>query len=98
MKKDDAVLIHGGASGIGTTALALCNAMNIKAFTTVGNDDKVQLLQKYGEVINYRLHDFEEEILSRTDGKGVDVILDIVGAAYCPINAEADGSLLNIIK
>ncbi|HEI8856948.1 TPA: NAD(P)H-quinone oxidoreductase [Citrobacter koseri] len=99
VRKEDVVLIHGGASGIGTTALALCNAMNIKAFSTVGSDDKIPLLQQYGEIINYKTHDFEEEILSRTDGKGVDVILDIVGAAYFNKNLrllKKDGRLVLI--
>ncbi|EAW4526131.1 NAD(P)H-quinone oxidoreductase [Salmonella enterica subsp. enterica serovar Braenderup] len=99
VKKDDVVLIHGGASGIGTAALELCNAMNIRVFSTVGSDDKIQCLQKYGEIINYKKYDFEDEILIRTAGKGVDVILDIVGATYFNKNLrllKKDGRLILI--
>ncbi|WP_297206798.1 NAD(P)H-quinone oxidoreductase [uncultured Pluralibacter sp.] len=78
----DVVLIHGGASGIGTTALSLCAAMGIKAFCTVGSDDKIAPLSPFGEAINYKTSNFEEEILARTRGEGVDVILDIVGGSY----------------
>ncbi len=97
--KDDVVLIHGGASGIGTTALALCEALGIKALSTVGHDDKVNLLSKYGEIINYKKVDFEKEVLSRTNGNGVDVILDIVGAPYFNKNInllKKDGRLVII--
>lgn len=97
--KHDVVLIHGGASGIGTTALTLCKAFGIQAFSTVGQDDKVEFLSKYGEIINYKKMDFEKEILTRTDGKGVDVIIDIVGAPYFSKNIKLlkkDGRLVII--
>lgn len=99
VKQGDVVLIHGAASGIGTTALALCDAMNIKLFGTVGSDEQVLALKKYGEMINFRTQNFEEEILGRTDGKGVDVILDIVGASYFNRNLrilKKDGRLVLI--
>jgi len=87
----DTVLIHGGASGIGTTALTLCKALGINAISTVGSDDKVDALKAFGTIINYKKLDFENEILSITKGEGVDVILDIVGAPYFNRN-------LNILK
>ncbi|EIY5014153.1 NAD(P)H-quinone oxidoreductase [Klebsiella quasipneumoniae] len=99
VKQGDVVLIHGAASGIGTTALALCDAMNIKLFGTVGSDEQVLALKKYGEMINFRTQNFEEKILSRTDGRGVDVILDIVGASYFNRNLrilKKDGRLVLI--
>ncbi|WP_169392036.1 MULTISPECIES: NAD(P)H-quinone oxidoreductase [Psychrobacter] len=97
--KDDVVLIHGGASGIGSTALILCKALGIKAISTVGQDDKVNVLSHYGKIINYKKADFEKEVLSLTKGKGVDVILDIVGAPYFNKNMtllKKDGRLVII--
>jgi len=97
--KDDVVLIHGGASGIGSTALTLCKALGIKAISTVGQDDKVNVLSHYGKIINYKKADFEKEVLSLTKGKGVDVILDIVGAPYFNKNLtllKKDGRLVII--
>ncbi|WP_221410994.1 zinc-binding dehydrogenase [Elizabethkingia sp. JS20170427COW] len=88
---NDVVLIHGGASGIGTTALSLCKAFGIKAISTVGKDDKINFLKTYGDIINYKASDFEEEVLSLTNGKGVDLILDIVRAPYFNKN-------LNLLK
>ena len=77
------VLIHGGTSGIGTTALMLCKALGIKAFATAGSEEKcAQIRALGGEAINYREADFAQVITRRTDGKGVDVILDIMGGSY----------------
>lgn len=97
--RDDVVLIHGGASGIGTTALSLCAAMGIKAFFTVGSDDKIAPLSQFGEAINYKTDNFEQAILERTGGQGVDVILDIVGGSYFNQNLrllKRDGRLVLI--
>lgn len=97
--RDDVVLIHGGASGIGTTALSLCAAMGIKAFCTVGSDDKIAPLSQFGEAINYKTDNFEQVILERTGGQGVDVILDIVGGSYFNQNLrllKRDGRLVLI--
>jgi NADPH2:quinone reductase len=77
------VLIHGGTSGIGTTALMLCKALGIKAFATAGSEGKCEQIRALGgEAINYREADFAQVISRQTDGKGVDVILDIMGASY----------------
>lgn len=84
------VLIHGGTSGIGTTALMLCKARGIKAFATVGSEEKCeQILVLGGEAINYREADFAQVITQQTQGKGVDVILDIIGAIYFEGNVAA---------
>ncbi|SEQ30700.1 putative NAD(P)H quinone oxidoreductase, PIG3 family [Pseudomonas sp. NFACC02] len=77
------VLIHGGTSGIGTTALMLCKALGIKAFATAGSEEKCEQIRALGgEAINYREAAFDEVIDRQTGGKGVDVILDIMGASY----------------
>ena len=92
------VLIHGGTSGIGTTALMLCREFGIQAFATAGSADKcATITQLGGEPINYREQDFAEVIAQQTDGQGVDVILDIMGASYLNNNLKAlamDGHLV----
>lgn len=92
------VLIHGGTSGIGTTALMLCREFGIQAFATAGSADKCSAIaQLGGEPINYREQDFAEVIAQKTDGQGVDVILDIMGASYLNNNLKAlamDGHLV----
>jgi len=92
------VLIHGGTSGIGTTALMLCREFGIQAFATAGSADKcATITQLGGEPINYREQDFAEVIAQQTDGQGVDVILDIMGGSYLNNNLKAlamDGHLV----
>ncbi|EIK97122.1 zinc-containing alcohol dehydrogenase superfamily protein [Pseudomonas sp. M47T1] len=87
---EESVLIHGGTSGIGTTALSLCRALGIKAFATAGSSEKCeQIRQLGGEPINYREQDFAKVIAERTGGKGVDVILDIMGGPYFEPNVAS---------
>lgn len=82
-KAGETVLIHGGTSGIGTTALMLCKALGIKAFSTAGSDDKCTRIRELGgEAINYRESDFAKVIAEQTQGRGVDAILDIMGGSY----------------
>mgnify|MGYP005993929993 FL=1 len=92
------VLIHGGTSGIGTTALMLCREFGIQAFATAGSADKCAAIAKLGaEPINYREQDFADVIAQQTDGHGVDVILDIMGASYLNNNLKSlamDGHLV----
>ena len=92
------VLIHGGTSGIGTTALMLCREFGIQAFATAGSADKCAAIAGLGaEPINYREQDFAEVIAEQTDGHGVDVILDIMGGSYLNNNLKAlamDGHLV----
>ncbi len=92
------VLIHGGTSGIGTTALMLCREFGIQAFATAGSADKCAAIAELGaEPINYREQDFADVIAQQTDGQGVDVILDIMGGSYLNNNLKAlamDGHLV----
>ena len=98
-KAGETVLIHGGTSGIGTTALALCKALGIRTFATVGSDEKVQAISHLTTAINYKTQDFEQVIQAATEDAGVDVILDIVGAPYLAQNLNLlrrDGRLVYI--
>lgn len=94
------VLIHGGTSGIGTTALMLAREFGLWAFATAGSAAKCAAIRALGaQAINYREQDFVAAVLERTDGRGVDVILDIVGGAYFERNLAAlaqDGRLVVI--
>ena len=84
LKKNDKILIHGGASGIGTTAIQLAKSFGAKVFTTVGTDKKCTIMKKLGAelAINYNDHDFEKIINEYTNNEGVNIILDIIGANY----------------
>lgn len=95
----ETVLVHGGTSGIGTTALMLCKALGIKTFATVGTDEKVVAISRLTTAINYKTQDFEQVINEKTDNGGVDVILDMVGAPYLERNLNLlrrDGRLVYI--
>ena len=101
LARGERVLIHGGTSGIGVTAIQLAAAFGATAYATAGSDEKVAACVKLGAAagINYRTQDFGAEIKTLTDSKGVDVILDMVGAAYFPRNVRAlalDGRLVII--
>jgi putative PIG3 family NAD(P)H quinone oxidoreductase len=89
-KAGDKVLIHGGTSGIGTTAIQLATAMGARVYATAGSDDKARACERLGAVrgINYRTEDFVEVVLQDTGGKGVDVILDMVGGDYFDRNLQ----------
>ncbi|ARU87239.1 NAD(P)H-quinone oxidoreductase [Pseudomonas sp. M30-35] len=99
-KKGQRVLIHGGTSGIGTTALMLCREFGIEAFATAGSEEKCAAIRKLGaEPINYREQDFAQVIMQKTADQGVDVILDIMGGSYFNNNISAlamDGRLVMI--
>jgi NADPH:quinone reductase-like Zn-dependent oxidoreductase len=83
------VLVHGGASGIGTTAIQMAIARGAKAIATVGNDDKKKAVEALGAVgINYRTDDFVAVSRDLTGGRGVDVVLDIVGGSYVARNLD----------
>lgn len=99
LQPGESVLIHGGASGIGTTAIMLSHALGMKVYTTVGQADKAGPISQYATVINYKTDDFAEEIARLTGGEGVDAILDIVGAPYFNRNLgllKKDGRLVII--
>lgn len=93
-------LIHGGTSGIGTTALMLCREFGIEAFATAGSADKCAAIRNLGgEAINYREQDFAAIIAEKTARQGVNVILDIMGGSYLNGNISAlgmDGRLVMI--
>ncbi|MSQ70005.1 MAG: NAD(P)H-quinone oxidoreductase [Betaproteobacteria bacterium] len=88
LKSGESILIHGGSSGIGTTAIQLAKAFGARVFTTAGSDDKCAACLKLGadRVINYKTEDFAEIVKAETEGKGVNVILDMVGASYLAKN------------
>jgi len=91
LKDGESVLIHGGSSGIGTTAIQLANSFDHRVFVTAGNDEKCQHCLRLGAeaAINYREQDFVETVKELTDGRGVDVILDMVGGDYVQKNIKA---------
>ncbi len=83
-------LVHGGTSGIGTTAIQLAKAFGATVFTTAGNDVKCARCMELGAdvAVNYKDDDFVERVKSETDGKGVNLILDMVGGDYLPRNIK----------
>lgn len=101
LKSGESVLIHGGSSGIGLTAIQLAKAFGAKVFTTVGNKEKIAACLKHGadHAINYREQDFEKEIAALTQNRGVDVVLDMVGGPYMQKNLRSlavEGRLVHI--
>lgn len=89
----DWVLVHGGTSGIGTMAIALGLLFNLNVIVTCGTDEKCLRAEELGAVqaVNYRSQDFVEVARQLTDGRGVSVVLDMVGGDYVPRNLEALG-------
>ncbi len=100
LKPGETLLIHGGTSGIGTTAIQLAIAFGIKVFATAGSAEKCQAIKSLGAVaINYREQDFVAEMKTQTQGQGANVILDMVGGDYIQRNFSAaakDGRIVNI--
>jgi NADPH2:quinone reductase len=84
LRAGESVLFHGGSSGIGTTAIQLAAARGSRVFATAGSDDKCRACEQLGaeRAINYRTEDFVDVVKQLTGGRGVDVILDIVGGDY----------------
>ena len=101
LKAGETFLVHGGSSGIGITAIALAKAFGATVYTTVGNADKVAAVKKLGAdaAINYREEDWAAEVAKLTGKKGVNLILDMVGAAYTEKNIKSlalEGRLVQI--
>jgi len=99
--RGDVLLVHGGSSGIGTMAIQIAALLEARVFVTVGSETKRRACLELGAsaAINYRDEDFVERIAELTDGRGVDVILDNMGAAYLSRNVAAlarDGRLVII--
>ena len=86
----EAILIHGGSSGIGTTAIQLARAFGARVFATAGQADKCTACEKLGaeRAIDYRLEDYGVVVREATNGRGVDVILDMVGGKYLQRNID----------
>jgi NADPH2:quinone reductase len=95
------LLVHGGTSGIGSTAIQIAVARSARVIATAGTDDKCEAIRRLGAVraINHRTEDFVEVVKSVTDRHGVDVILDIIGGSYAQRNLDSlarDGRLVQI--
>ena len=95
------ILIHGGSSGIGTTAIQLAHHFGAIVITTAGSETKCAACRDLGAdyAINYRDQDFEEKVADITDGKGVELILDMVGGDYIKKNIAClaiEGRLVQI--
>lgn len=98
LTEGESVLIHGGSSGIGTTAIQLAKAFGATVYATAGSADKCDACVKLGatRAINYKTEDFAEVIKAETAGEGVDIVLDMIGAAYFEKNIASlakDGCL-----
>jgi putative PIG3 family NAD(P)H quinone oxidoreductase len=101
LAKGETLLIHGGGSGIGTTAIQLGKHAGAVVAVTAGSQEKLDACKLLGAdiLINYREDDFAERLLELTEGHGADVILDIIGAGYLAKNLAAlaqDGRIANI--
>jgi putative PIG3 family NAD(P)H quinone oxidoreductase len=101
LQPGETLLVHGGSSGIGTTAIQLAREFGSPVFVTVGGADKARVCEELGagRAINYRDSDFVEVIKELTQGRGVDVILDMVGGDYVQRNLSAlalEGRLVQI--
>ena len=101
LREGETVLVHGGTSGIGTTAIQLARALGVRVIATAGSDEKCEACRSIGAhtAIDYNAADFVAEVRAATDGRGVDVVLDIVGGDYLPRNLEClriDGRLVQI--
>jgi len=97
----ETLLVHGGGSGIGTTAIQLAKHAGAIVAVTAGSPEKLEACRRLGAdiLINYREDDFAEQLLAATGGHGADVILDIIGAGYLAKNLAAlapDGRIANI--
>jgi len=101
LQAGESILIHGGSSGIGTTAIQLARAFGARVFATAGSADKCAACERLGaeRCINYRDADFMAAVREQTAGRGVDVVLDMVGGPYFPRNVEVlatEGRLVEI--
>lgn len=89
LQSGESLLVHGGGSGIGTTAIQLARAFGAKVYATAGNPEKCRACEKLGAVaIDYQTEDFAERIKTETRSRGVDVILDMVGGPYLNRNLD----------
>ena len=101
LRKGETFLVHGGSSGIGTTAIQLASAFGAYVLATAGSDEKCAACLRLGadRAINYRAEDFVAVVKEATDGKGADLILDMIGGDYVARNynaAAVDGRIVQI--
>jgi NADPH2:quinone reductase len=91
LRPGETLLVHGGSSGIGTTAIQLAKAFGARVVTTAGSDEKCTACRRLGAdvAVNYKSEDFVAATKAATDGKGADVVLDMVGGDYIARNYEA---------
>jgi NADPH2:quinone reductase len=98
---NETLLVQGGSSGIGVTAIQIAHALGFRVFATAGSDDKCRACEQLGAErgINYKTEDFVEVLKSLTNDRGVDVILDMVAGSYVPreLTALADGGRIVLI-
>lgn len=90
LQPGETLLVHGGSSGIGHTAIQIAKAFGVQVITTSGSSDKTDFCARMGAdlAIDYRQEDFVERVKSHTEGRGVDVVLDMVGGDYVPRNLD----------
>ena len=101
LRPGETLLVHGGSSGIGLTAIQLAHAFGARVLTTVGNEAKAHACLQYGadKAVLYRSQDFVDVVREETSGKGVELILDMVGGDYIQRNIEClalEGRLVQI--
>ncbi len=91
LSEGETFLVHGGAGGIGTFAIQLAHALGIRVVTTAGSAEKLEVCRSLGAdvLIDYKKQDFVEAVAAATDGRGVDLILDNMGAKYLSRNLDA---------
>lgn len=91
LQPGESLLMHGGSSGIGVTAIQMAKALGSTVYVTAGTDDKCSFCEQLGadKAINYKIADFKEEIKKLTNGAGVNVILDMIGGDYMPGNIDS---------
>jgi NADPH:quinone reductase len=98
---NESLLVHGGSSGIGVTAIQIANALGYTVYTTAGTDEKCSACEQLGAAlaINYKTGDFVEAVKAATNGRGVDVILEMVAGDYIrrDLTALADGGRIVLI-
>lgn len=90
LQSGESFLVHGGSSGIGVAAIQMAKALGSTVYITAGSDEKCRFCEELGaaKTINYKTQNFKDEIIRFTDGKGVNVILDMVGGNYAPDNLQ----------
>jgi NADPH:quinone reductase len=90
LQPGESLLVHGGTSGIGVTAIQLAKALGHSVYATAGTDAKCKVCEELGarRAVNYKTQDFVNEVLAATDKRGVDVILDMIGGSYLARNLQ----------